>query len=616
MPQKNLIMISVDDLVNVVKFRDALGIELQTPNIDYLMSRGATFTNAYTPVPLCGPSRTATLTGQSPYSTGVHHNDGLQLSDVVTADDTIFGAAHASGYFTAIRGKMFHGQSSEFVNSFLGETVDTYGGNSGYNGAGNTLLLSTVPNDIPEDEWRDTLTGDWAVNILNTFTEDAPLFLSVGISKPHLGWDVPQEYFDLYNLEDIEFPIVEGTTWDNLPEFFVNFISMAPQAHDEIIKANAWAELIRAYAAAVSYADAQIGKVLQAIDDNSLWNTSTIVLWSDHGYHLGDYDSWNKFTLWEAAASVQFIVADPDVASNTTISTPVSLLDLWPTISGLTGIEGPKTSDGVDLTNLLLYGEEPNRAGVITTAYGSTSIVSGNWRYVLYNDGDEELFNIGGSVHSENLSDKKWAENRLDIMKDLLEKELTDQYGVSIIDGRDHGSIGADQLIVLGNSVARGWRGDDTYFVTETGKVIEKEDGGIDTIVLSAIEKSYKIPENVENLVLIRRAKIGVAIGNDEDNFILGNALDNTIRGGKGDDYIYGAGGDDILYGNIGADTFAFGTNDGRDVVYGFNVNADTLDIRSEIDNIRSVGNGTRIIIGDDVLILRGVSIEDIGDLL
>ena len=173
---------------------------------------------------------------------------------------------------------------------------DNYGGN----------LFAYGPSSVPEAETKDALTAEWAADFIAGYSGAEPYFLSVGIEKPHLDWVLPQEYFDLYDLADIVPPDVPNDDWDQLPDFFKQFFvaNFSHRNHLNALDRAEWEPLIRAYMAAVTYADAQLGQVLDAMDDATAWDDTTFVLWSDHGWHLGDHDKWNKFTLWESAASV------------------------------------------------------------------------------------------------------------------------------------------------------------------------------------------------------------------------------------------------------------------------------------------------------------------------
>ena len=627
---KNVIMISVDDMIDVVRYRDAFGTGLLTPNIDRLMAMGVTFGNAFTPVPLCGPARAAVLTGQSPFDTGIHHNTTDQLHDVFPIEDTLFGAFSDAGFYIAARGKMLHLHDSEPVEEYLKPILDEGEWRGGYdNGGGDLFGTELGDSPVPEEEMIDAITGTWAADFLNRYDHGGdPFFLSVGFHRPHLGWDVPKEYYDLYDLNDIAVPAIDGVSYDDLPAFFQNLIGAGDKPHDKVIDAGAWAELVRAYMAAISFADAQVGKVLDAIDANGLWDTSTVVLWSDHGYHLGDRDVWQKFTLWEEAASVPFIIADPDLDRGRVIDAPVSLLDVWPTIAGLTGINGPENPRGLDLAPLMLGDVDSlPREGVVTSAYGSLSVRTGTWRYTLYQSGEEELFRVDrGQIHGTDVSSKAKNADILLEMRELLKAEAS-EIGVEVADVVTRGTQEDDVFTVIDGGTAQGGKGDDIYLISDGGTVIEKWNGGHDKLFVST-DTLYKLAANVEDAELTFHSD-GDLKGNWLDNSLTGSVGSNTIRGakghdeldgGKGNDTLRGDNGNDVLNGGAGNDTLTGGGGrdtfvftEGRDVIADFERN-DTILVDEKWNHVRQKGDDVVLVFDDGRLTVEHVTFSDIKD--
>lgn len=550
---KNVILLAVDDLIDVVRFGNVLGVDIQTPNIDRLRDMGVTFENSFTPVPLCSPARTATLTGRSPFSTGVQHNEGLGITHVATPADTILGAFHEAGFYTALRGKMFHGYI-DIITEWLGDTLDEFGGSDGYLNNDNDFP-QPQPADVPEGDHLDAITAGWAANFIETYDRDTPFFLSVGIRKPHLAWDVPQEYFDLYNPNDIELPEI-GVRFEDLPVFVQNFIGMGFDAHDDILEADVWAETIQAYLAAVSFADAQVGRVLDAVD----WDTTTLAFFSDHGYHLGDRDNWQKFTLWEEAASVPFIIADPDLGRGEVVSTPASLIDLWPTLAALTGIEPPADSDGVDLFS------DHGREAVLTTAYGSVSIRTEEWRYTIYQSGEVELFEVkDGGIFEKDISGREGTAETVEAMHNLLVTALADQYGVTLVSEGDARGNRSDQTyIVIDGAFANGKAGDDFYYVSE-GSIV-KDKSGYDGIMVSSKADWLRLYDGIEYAELAQKSTVAL-IGNALNNTLLGNTDANLLAGRRGNDILDGRDGGDTLRGGLGDDRLRGGP--GQDTLWG-----------------------------------------------
>lgn len=560
-------MIAIDDMMDVVRFRNAVGVEIRTPALDALMERGVTFSNAFTPSPLCAPARASILTAQSPFSTEVFHHSGAEMVDMVPIEDRLYGAAYDAGWYTAARGKTFHLQpTADRVRDDVESVLDEGDWTPGYTGSGGTIPGSIGDSPVPEKDMYDSITAAWAAEFLSAPPEDQPFFLSVGFSKPHLSWDVPKKYYDLYNLDDIEVPQIEGVNYEDLPEFFQTLLGYGHSIHMDVLEADVWPELVRAYLAAVSYADAQIGKVLDAMDDAALWESTTVMLWSDHGFHLGDREIWRKFTLWEETASVPFIVVDSDVGrAGETISTPVSLLDVWPTLSGLAGLTEPKDADGVDLTALLM-GETNNlaRQGVLTTAYGSMSLRTEIWRYTLYNSGEVGLFRVrDADVYGQDISDLDQHADRIARLHEKLRDEAQ-ALGVRIAEPETPaiGSSADEIFVVIDGGLAKGRGGDDSYFLTVNGDIVEKAGGGHDKVYISS-ETRWQVSANVEDAILTAAAN-GEVIGNALDNTLRGNDLSNRLSGKYGADLIIGRKGNDTISGGNGHDSLHGGSQNDK----------------------------------------------------
>ncbi|MFD0982527.1 sulfatase-like hydrolase/transferase [Tropicimonas aquimaris] len=426
--KKNVLLITIDDMLDVVRYRDAFGVPILTPAIDELMQRGVTFENASTVVPLCVPSRTAVLTGRSPFETGVHTNWGPQAMDVAPAEETLIGQACDAGWYTAARGKLFHGEDGEGCRSYLSPILKMSDNSGGYVNQTDRMGEVYYGSPVPESDTYDYRTAQWASAFLGDLTAQEPFFLSVGILKPHKAWDVPEKYFDLYDADAIALPDGVGDDLENLPEYLKTVINRSGFRHDAITgdSHETWRNLIHGYLAAISYADAQIGRILDSMTDTGLWDSTTVLLWSDHGLHLGDRNLWGKPTLYEEAASIPFVVVDPDIGTpGARVSTPASALDIWPTLTGLTGIPAPLNGNGVDLSPLMT---DPNaefsRHGVITSLYGSLSLRTEKARYNLYLSGEEEMFPLnGGQVFGEDVSDDPGYQKLLGQMRTALETE-------------------------------------------------------------------------------------------------------------------------------------------------------------------------------------------------
>ena len=638
---ENVVLISIDDMINVVRYRDAFGIQIQTPNIDRLMGLGVTFENAVTPVPICSPARTATLTAQSPFSTGVHDNS-MRIQDVVPIQDTFLGAAHSAGFFTWSQGKVIHNPNNKDSKEYLAPVLD-YQGQGGIRPQKTTDVSypfdDVAPISISESRMEDTVTASAAQSFLTNYAGADPFFMAVGIYKPHLHWKTPEKYYDLYPMDDIDLPAIDGVGFEDLPEFFQNVLGLErdQELHPE---SASWPELIQAYLAAISYADAQIGRVLDGITAGGHWDDTTVVLFSDHGFHLGDRDIWRKFTLWEEAASIPMIIADPSLDAGTVVSTPASLIDIWPTLSGLTGLPEPVETQGVDLFS------DHGREAVLTTTYGSISMRTETHRYTLYTDGEEELFSVDDITYAAPIDNPDPAV--LADLRDQLVAEMHDQFGVDVVTDRMRGTEGDDVFIVIGDAKAIGDAGDDVFFVSDDAVI--RAGSGYDTAIVTA--EKFTMTGNLESAQIANRTS-GRINGNDLDNdifggrgrdvllgrdgrdYLNGNDGDDRLKGGQGGDVLNGGAGTDRLKGGAGRDkliggdgndVFIFKSGWGEDRVRDFENNVDRLRIdrslagddlsKAEILDAHAsdTEKGVLFDFGDDTLLVVGVSLDGLKD--
>ena len=314
---KNVVFVSFDDLFNVVRFRDVYGEPLRTPNIDRLLAMGTYFDSAHAVVPVCNPSRVSTLTGQSPFRTGIENNE-QNYFDLVDPSTTLPYLFKEAGYTTAAVGKIFHGNvERQHLTSerglYLRQLFDLLQPSEG--------RIRDASKSMPDSEFPDFKAAAWASDFIGS-EQDEPWFLALGFMKPHLNWVVPARYYDLYDRSRITVP--ENPTGDfrDVPLFFQQFFQ--PWRHERVLEAGTWEKKIVAYMASVSFADAQLGTVLEAMDRTDAWDDTTLVAWSDHGFHLGEKQHWGKSTHWEQGTNAPLIIVDPDVGRPGTVGACVS----------------------------------------------------------------------------------------------------------------------------------------------------------------------------------------------------------------------------------------------------------------------------------------------------
>jgi len=435
----NVLFIAVDDLND---WTGALGghPQAQTPNIDRLASEGVLFTNAHCAAPLCTPSRTAVFTGQRPETTGVysnsdridHHREGvLSLPEYF----------RVNGYRTMTAGKTFpagvayrtaawdvqgpeSGVRGPQGGPFTAEEYDRTGKPPQYlvERLGVTRPLSGMFDrrthhrggsfdwgglDLPDDAFGDGVVAEWTAGRLRSIGE-GPFFMAAGFYRPHTPLYAPQVYFDSFPPRDTILPNTRVNDLDDVPDAAKSFALVAATAgaHHWVTEARQWNNAVAGYLACVKYADAQVGKVLEALEESGRAEETIVVLWSDHGWHLGEKQHWGKATGWEESTRTPLIIRLPEAMRSgpfgeafqpgRRFDDAVSLLDLFPTLVELAGL--PPAAGlagrglGTELRGRSVETTEPFR--VVTFGRGNHTVVQGHWRYLHYFDGSEELYDM------------------------------------------------------------------------------------------------------------------------------------------------------------------------------------------------------------------------------
>ena len=442
----NILFVSVDD------WNDWVGClgnkQARTPNVDRLANLGLLFTNAHCVAPVCNPSRVATLTGLRPATTGVYENGGRmrsKLPDLVTLPQYF----RQQGYRVAGGGKVFHdvpphcndpkSWDEYFWWNEHGPKGGRFGGTwrSPYSIPPDPQLVSrpihritklTKRNfewgavDQPESDWPDSKVAAWAKQFLSR-EHVQPFFLAVGIFRPHVPWFNPQKYVQKYPMDAISLPMVKDDDLDDVGPWAKKRALDRNSKHKQLVQFGEWKPAVQAYLASISFADANVGRVLDALNKSAYRDNTIVVFWSDHGYHLGEKGHWHKRTLWERSTHVPLVIVAPGVTrSGTKCSRPVSLLDLFPTLASLCGLEVRGELEGHDLTPLLKspQSEWPHTA-VTTYQPGNYSVRSDRWRYIRYVTGEEELYDHERDPNEwHNLaSDESYAKTKQKLASDL-----------------------------------------------------------------------------------------------------------------------------------------------------------------------------------------------------
>jgi arylsulfatase A-like enzyme/Ca2+-binding RTX toxin-like protein len=597
----NILFIAIDDLFDFNAFRDSFGVRIHTPNMDRLFADSTVFENAFATTPVCNPSRTSTLTGKSPFETNVHDNV-VPWYETTPLGDSLPALMKDGGYHTAQAGKVFHGYKPqpEFVNDRLfsedvPNIVDTFDRALANPNGGGWQAQGYVGEDA---EFYDHKVASHGINFLNSYSGTDPFMLMLGFKHPHNTFELPQEYYDLYDLDQIKVPDawVNGDLSD-APAFAAQFMVKGQFFPDKDF--DEWAATVEGYLAAISHADAQVGRVLDALEASGHTNDTAVLLYSDHGFQLGDKDHFGKFTLWEESAKAPLSLKVPGIAGQV-VTTPVSLIDIMPTLLELGGQPAADHAVGDSLLSFLGIGAEPYEEGpVFTQVYGSMSIRTGDFRFIRYADGSEELYDTRvDPSQTINLAAHPARTAQLESLRDELWDEAA-RYGVTTNDDDEiiYGTAGRDVLMAQPETQALvGGGGDDIYFLFgNSAQVIEQATGGYDIAYLSG-DGRIDLPANVEegfygtvanagtvtiygngldNLIRVIGAPVSIHAGGGNDTVIAEEWSGNRIWGDAGDDHITGANWSDRLYGGAGDDTLLGGR--GTDFLTG-GLGADLLD--------------------------------------
>jgi len=409
----NVLFIAIDDLRNFV---NCFGYDqVLTPNIDRLAERSTLFLNAHNQAPMCGPSRASAMSGLQPFTSGAYGFVSWDKVPMFKETTSLNKHFKDNGYHTMSGGKIYHGSSyNEADWDELYCKANHKGGTWGekeikkkdlalktYFG-----LKSNGPVDLPDEAFHDTLTANLAIERLQR-DYDKPWFLAVGFTKPHLSWIAPRKYFDLYDPEKLVLPVVLENDVGDTPSA-AQFPSYRTEALGVDSEEGGARRLLHAYLATITYMDAQVGRVLDALEKRCDADNTVIVLWSDHGWHLGEKQCWKKFTLWDEATRNPLMISAPGLRAAQKTTKPAQLVDMYPTLVELCGIPMPDNQlDGRSLLPLL---KNPKAAwewpAITCNGRDSYSLSFENWKYNRFFDGSEELYDhVNDPLEHNNLAD-------------------------------------------------------------------------------------------------------------------------------------------------------------------------------------------------------------------
>lgn len=459
-PKPNILFIAIDDLNDWVGF---LGHENAiTPHMNRLAKKGYIFTNAHCPAPICGPSRTAILSGMQPVTSGVYDNN-IKFSEDLPRVVTLPEHFRNNGYQVHGIGKLFHGGISNIPKA----AFDDYGGRFGsaspfsssdlknsnqkpyheVNKMGKTfrLPLNGMPSDrhwnkahtfdwgavdLPDSLFSDRISVDWAIDRLEKI-KNQPFLFTLGFERPHQPLFNPKRFHDLYPLDKQSLPEVPENDFKDLPHR-AKQLALYPKTsgrHETVVKYEQWENAVASYLASVSFVDELIGEMVQALEENDLMENTWIVLWSDNGWHLGEKSHWGKATGWYRSTRIPFVIVPPkgntEFKKSVNVKNMVNLLDLAPTMADIAGIPKKTEWEGRSLMPILKQEGNPWKEVSLTTfSIGSHTISTPDWQLISYFDGSCELYDVkNDSDQYINLAEQKASDDLINRLKKHIPEE-------------------------------------------------------------------------------------------------------------------------------------------------------------------------------------------------
>ncbi|WP_346237062.1 sulfatase [Niabella insulamsoli] len=428
----NILFITIDDMNDWTTLFDP-DHPIKTPHIQSLARRGAFFSHAYASSPACNPSRASVLTGTRPHKTGVYGNSS-DWRRALPGAKTIQQYFKQNGYFVCGAGKIFHHHNdwafhdNASFDEYLMMAINEPYPEKKLNGLPAYGSRNTDWGAWPEDisQTADFRTVDYAIQKINQ-KHDRPFFLNVGIYKPHSPFFAPKEFFEKYPRERLKMPELIKDDVQDLPPGAQTLLAPTDWFWQGMMQAkttypNAYADYVRAYQACAGFADEMIGKLIDALDKSQYKDNTIIVLWSDHGFHLGEKQHFEKFALWEKSTHIPFVIVAPGLTKpNAVIRTPVDMTVVYPTLCELAGLPIPQQADGFSVMPLLKNNPMTTPPALMTYMKGNHALRTERWRYIQYADGSEELYDHQiDPLETKNLADEpEWEKVIVAFRKDI-----------------------------------------------------------------------------------------------------------------------------------------------------------------------------------------------------
>lgn len=629
----NIVVIWVDDLIDVYTWRDAFGLRIETPNLDRFMARAARFTNAYATVPLCAPCRAEVATGISPFRSGLVDLNRF-WRDVYRPEKAWVYDLRRAGFHTFTTGKVdsnYQPMPEEYRRILFHEEPEAIDGGKRarvktYLDRGPGIKGVNHPDDdgSQDDTFYDFHVAQNAIDFLQRADPGRRHLIQLGFKHPHYNLITPDRFYAQYDPARIRWPSIAHADDYHGPQpgfavyeaaYIANGQWTPEKAGDE-----AWRQVVRAYFAAISHMDHELGRFLEALAASPLGGNTTVVFFSDNGFNLGTHDSFHKMSQWDSAAHIPLGLHHPAMEAGREITLPVSLHNIARTIMDLAGLPPrPDWTSGQSLLPLIdaSFGTYDRQWSPVTCVFGTLSVrpsVEGmtQYRYFRYPNGEEHVYDlISDPGETENIAaSAPLADLRAELVKGALNLGLD-------LRGMENPADGVNAMMAVdGSVILSGGRGNTDYWAygADAEKIVEDKDGGTDTLWYMAGPDDYilRCPPNVEKIRIAtvvsrseadgqtgkvirivahpdspiefetsERVEIDLT-GSDGDDVMIGPKHGAaTFHGGKGNDVMiarakqanrrhafYGEAGNDTLHGGPGRDTLDGGTGD--DVIYGY----------------------------------------------
>lgn len=394
----NILLIAVDDLNDWVGCMEGHP-QAKTPNMDKLASRGVLFNNAQCQAPVCNPSRASLMTSLYPSTTGIYFLDPDIVDSPVANGNTLMPKRFQNeGYTVFGAGKLLHNGAG------INEThIPNYAGDFGGFGPIPKEKISNFPGH-PLWDWgvypeKDEQMPDYKIA---TWTEKKlkermgrPFWMGVGFYRPHVPQFAPQKWFDMYPIESVQLPKTISDDLSDISQYGIDITRLkhVSPTHEWVLENDQWKRLVQSYLACVSFVDEQVGRVITALDNGAYGDNTYVVLFSDHGFHLGEKERYAKRSLWEDGTRVPLIIVGPGIPKGKVCNKPVQLLDIYPTLLDLSNLSPDPKLEGNSLVSLLKNTESdwPHYART-SFGLGNYAITSEQFRFIQYNDGSEEFY--------------------------------------------------------------------------------------------------------------------------------------------------------------------------------------------------------------------------------